>query len=89
MRIFAERSAAQRRDQAAHRGGRHLPNEAAITRLVGAILLEQNDEWAIQRSRYVTLESVAPVRDDPFVRLPAVAVRSVRPKPEIAVITPP
>ena len=25
-------------------------NEAAITRLVGAILLEQNDEWAVQRA---------------------------------------
>ena len=50
------------------------PNEAAITRLVGAILLEQNDEWHIHRSRYMTLESVAPVRDDPFVRLPDMAV---------------
>jgi putative transposase len=48
-----------------------FPNEAAI---VGAILLEQNDEWAVDRSRYMTLESVAPVRDDPFDRLPAVAV---------------
>ena len=40
-----------------------FPNEAAITRLVGAILLEQNDEWAVQRARYITLESIAPVSD--------------------------
>ena len=50
-----------------------FPNEAAITRLVGAILLEQNDEWAVQRSRYITLESIAPVSDDPIIGLPAVA----------------
>ncbi len=47
-----------------------FPNEAAITRLVGAILLEQNDEWAVQRSRYMTLETIAPVADDPIVGLP-------------------
>jgi hypothetical protein len=34
-----------------------FPNEGAITRLVGAILLEQNDEWAVQRARYMTLPS--------------------------------
>ena len=42
-------------------------------RLVGAILLEQNDEWAVQRARYITLESIAPISDDPLVSLPAVA----------------
>jgi transposase-like protein len=46
-----------------------FPNEAAIRRLVGAILLEQNDEWAVQRARYMTLESVASVSDDPLVSL--------------------
>ena len=50
-----------------------FPNEAAITRLVGAILLEQNDEWAVQRSRYMSLETVAPVVDDPIIGLPAMA----------------
>jgi putative transposase len=50
-----------------------FPNEAAITRLVGAILLEQNDEWAVQRARYITLETIAPISDDPLVSLPAVA----------------
>lgn len=47
-----------------------FPNEAAITRLVGAILLEQNDEWAVQRARYMTLETIAPVADDPIIGLP-------------------
>ena len=50
-----------------------FPNDDAIVRLVGALLLEQNDEWAVQRARYMTLETIAPLSDDPFVSLPAVA----------------
>src|SRR6266849_4305548 len=50
-----------------------FPNEAAITRLIGALLLEQNDEWAVQRARYMSLETIAPMSDDPIVSLPVVA----------------
>jgi transposase-like protein len=50
-----------------------FPNEEAITRLVGAILLEQNDEWAVQRARYMTLETIVGMSDDPLVSLPTVA----------------
>jgi transposase-like protein len=50
-----------------------FPNEAAVTRLVGALLLEQNDEWAVQRARYMSLETIAPASDDPSIRLPALA----------------
>jgi transposase-like protein len=49
-----------------------FPNEAAITRLVGAILMEQSDEWAVQRARYMTLETMAPLSDNPIVMLSAV-----------------
>ena len=39
------------------------------TRLVGALLLEQNDEWAVQRARYMTLESIGHTSDDEAVSL--------------------
>jgi putative transposase len=44
-----------------------FPNEAAIVRLVGALLLEQNDEWAVQR-RYMSLETLEALSDDPRTR---------------------
>ncbi len=40
-----------------------FPNDAAIVRLVGAMMLEQNDEWAVTR-RYMTLETIGSVCDD-------------------------
>jgi transposase-like protein len=50
-----------------------FPNEAAIVRLVGAILLKQNDEWSVQRSRYLSLETIATLGDTPLVSLPDIA----------------
>ncbi len=40
-----------------------FPNEASIRRLVGAILLEQNDEWQLQH-RYMSLETMAGLADE-------------------------
>ena len=48
-----------------------FPNEAAITRLVGALLLEQNDEWQLQR-RYMALEPLRALVDNQPARPPAV-----------------
>ena len=40
-----------------------FPNKPAIRRLVGALMLEQNDEWALTR-RYMTLKTVAAICED-------------------------
>lgn len=40
-----------------------FPNEASINRLIGAVLMEQNDEWQLQH-RYLTLETIAGLAGD-------------------------
>ncbi len=49
-----------------------FPNEDALVRLVGALLLEQNDEWAVTR-RYMSLETMAGLSDDASAGTPAIA----------------
>lgn len=49
-----------------------FPNDASITRLVGAMMLEQNDEWSLNR-RYMQLEGLQTVSDTVPTRLSAVA----------------
>ena len=53
-----------------------FPNEASITRLIGAVLLEQNDEWLLQ-CRYMQAEGMAelipPLIDTDPAKLPPMA----------------
>ena len=45
---------------------------AERTSALGAV---HDIKWAVQRARYMSLESVAPLSDDPLVSLPAVPAR--------------
>lgn len=49
-----------------------FPNEDSVRRLVGAVLLEQNDDWQLQH-RYLTLETmggIAPANQPAVSALP-------------------
>lgn len=48
-----------------------FPTDASIRPLVGAIPMKQTEKWTLQRGRYLTLETLAPVCDDVIVSLPA------------------
>lgn len=45
-----------------------LANEGTIVRLVGALPLQRNDEWAASRARDMSLEKLASLSDEPQPR---------------------
>jgi transposase-like protein len=50
-----------------------FPNEEAIIRLIGAVLLEANDDWQLQH-RYMQIDGMAeltvPLTDSPLMQIP-------------------
>ena len=56
------------------RGDPHASDsEASLPRLAGALAMEQNDEYAIQK-RYISLESLVTMSENPPISLPAAPV---------------
>jgi putative transposase len=44
-----------------------FPNDAAIARLVSAVVVEAHDEWAVAERRYLSEESMAKLLDEPEI----------------------
>jgi hypothetical protein len=74
MATAGSRSRASSRCQSSQITEHRLEGSAiAARRLVRALLLEQNVEWAVQRSRYLTVETIAQMSDDQIISLPVAA----------------
>ena len=44
-----------------------FPDRDSVIRLGGAILMEQNDEWACSERRYLPVESIKEMYDKPLI----------------------
>ena len=69
----------QRRDQTPHRRGRHLPQRSGHLSPGRRTVALADGEWALQR-RYMTLETLAEVDDNPNISLsPVTACPAIQP----------